>query len=110
MREKTGICIHTLDSSCKTYEIGLRQQPATDTRVTETSAEELTLKLLGERIKQATDPIFRRVEELCALLLRRTEMESNGNSEASGWRRNIESISPSSSWHDSVTMTSDGLR
>ena len=53
----------------------------------ETPDTELTLKSVDERIKQATDPILERVEELCALLASRTEMESAGNSEASGSRR-----------------------
>ena len=66
-----------------------------DIPVTETSADELTLRSVDEKIKQATDPILRRVEELCALLVGGTEMESAENSEASGSRRNHESISPS---------------
>ena len=71
-----------------------------DTLVTETSADELTLRSVDERIKQATDPILRRVEELCALLVGGTEMESAGNSEASGSRCNHEFISPSRNRHD----------
>ena len=39
-----------------------------DTPVTETSTDELTLRSVDERIKQATDLILRRVEEICALL------------------------------------------
>ena len=38
------------------------------TPVNETSVLELTLRSVGERIKHATDPILRRMEELCALL------------------------------------------
>ena len=53
-----------------------------DTRETGTSADELTLRSVDERIKQAIDPILRRVEELCALLAGWTETESAGNSEA----------------------------
>ena len=43
----------------------------------ETSPDELILRSVDERIKQANDPILRRVEELCALLVIRTEMEAN---------------------------------
>ena len=56
---------------------------------------ELTLRSVGERIKQATDPILKRVEELRALLASRREMESDGNSEAPGSRRDHELSSPS---------------
>ena len=39
-----------------------------DTPVTELSTDELTLRLVDERIQKATDLILRRVEELCTLL------------------------------------------
>ena len=71
-----------------------------DTSVDETPADELMLRLVGERIKQATAQILRRVEELCAMIASRTEMESAGNSETSGSRCNHESISPSRHWYD----------
>ena len=64
-------------------------KPALD----ETPFAELTLRSVHEKIKQATDPILRRVEKLIFLLASRTKMESAGNSEASGWRRNRESSS-----------------
>ena len=60
------------------------------------------LRSVDEKIKQATNPIHRRVEE-CALLASRTEMESAGNNEASGLRRNHESFSPSCNRYDMVT-------
>ena len=63
--------------------------------LSKTPDTELTLRSVGERIKQATDPILKRVEELCALLASRCEMESAGNSEASGSRRDREFSSPS---------------
>ena len=66
-----------------------------DTPVYETSADELTRSSVDKRIKRATNPLLRRVEELYALLAGRTEMESYGNSEASGSRRNHESFSTS---------------
>ena len=66
-----------------------------DTPASETSIDELTLRSVDEGIKQATGSILRLVEDLCALLAGRTEMEFVENSEASGSRRNRESISPS---------------
>ena len=65
-------------------------EPAVD----ETRTDELILRSVYERMKQATDPILRRVEKLCALLASRTEMKSAGNSEASGSRLNHEHSSP----------------
>ena len=67
----------------------------------ETFAGELTLKSVDDKIRQATDPILRTLEEVYALLANRTEMESTGNSEASVSRRNRESISPSRNRYDS---------
>ena len=61
---------------------------------------ELTLRSVDERIKQATDPILKRVEELCALPASRAKMESAGNSEASGSRRDRELSSPSRNRYD----------
>ena len=68
MSEQTIIGTETLDSSSETIELRFRQEPWMDTQVTDTSADELTLRSVEERIKQATDPILKRVEELCALL------------------------------------------
>ena len=67
--------------------------------MTETFTDELTLRSVDVRIRQATDPMCRRVENLYPLLVGRTETESAGNSEASGLRRNIESISPPRNRH-----------
>ena len=71
-------------------------EPALD----ETPDVELILRSVDEKIKQTTDPILRQVEKMCALLASRTEMESTGNSEASGSRRDGESSSPSRNRHD----------
>ena len=76
MREETESGNQTLDSSSETIELRFRQEPEMDTRANETSADELTLRLVGERIKQATDPILRRIEEICAPLASRTEVEA----------------------------------
>ena len=97
----------TIDSSSETIQLRFRQEPRIDTPAIETSADELTLRSVDERIKQATDPILRQVEELCALLADRTEMESAGNSEASGSRRNHESISLSRDRHDTRNLLCD---
>ena len=51
------------------------------------SASEMTFKSVDERIKQATDPVLRGVEELCALLESWTELESTENNETTGSRR-----------------------
>ena len=59
-----------------------------------THTDEFTLRSIDERIIQATDPILRRLVELCALLASRTEMESASNSEAPGSRRKHEPSSP----------------
>ena len=80
------------------------QKPEMDTPVSETSAVEVTLKSVDEQNKQATEPVLRRVEEICALLARRTELESTGNSEASVSRRNDESNSSSGNWHDKQSI------
>ena len=66
---------------------------------------ELTLRSVDERIKQVTDPILRRVEELCALLASWTEVESAGNSKASGARQDREFSSPSRNRYNSVVQT-----
>ena len=39
-----------------------------DTTKNEAHVDELTLRLVDERIKQAADPIFKLIEELSALL------------------------------------------
>ena len=94
MSEETEIGTQTIDSSSETIERRFKQESVVDTPVTVTSADELTLRSVKERIKQATDPILRGVEEFCSLLVGRTEMESAGIIEASGSRRNHECNSP----------------
>ena len=68
MREETEIGTQTLDRSSETIEPKLRQETEMEPTLDELFTDELTLRSVGERIKQATDPILRRVEELCALL------------------------------------------
>ena len=100
MSEETETGTQTFDSSSESIELRLRQEPEMEPAVDETTADELTLRSVDERIKQATDPIIRRVEELCVLVASRTEMESAGNSKTSGSRRNRESSSPTRNRHD----------
>ena len=72
-----------------------------DTPVIEITADELAVGSVDERIKESTDTILNRVEELIGLLASRIEMESAGNSETAGSRCDNESISPSGNQHDS---------
>ena len=95
MSEETEIGTQALDRSSETIEPRLRQETEMEPTLDEVFTDELTLRSVEEKIKQATDLILRRVEELCTLLASRTEMESAGNSEASGSRRNHESFSAS---------------
>ena len=67
MSDETEAGTQRLDSSSDTIVSRLRQELEKDSQGIESSANELTLRLVEERIKQATDPILRRVEELCAV-------------------------------------------
>ena len=87
MSEETEVGIQTLESSSETNELNFRQESDMDTPVTRTPAQEITVRSVDEPIKQASDLLLRRVDEICALLARRTEMESAGSREASGLRR-----------------------
>ena len=100
MSEETETGTQTFDSSSETIELRSRQETEMEPALGETPDVELTLRSVDGRIKQTSDPILKRVEELCALLASRTEMESTGNSEASGSRRDHESSSPSRNRHD----------
>ena len=100
MNEETEAGTQTFDSLSESIELRFRQESEMEPAVNETPAAGLTLKSLEEKIKQATDLILRRVEELCVLLASRREMESAGNSEASGSRSNRESSSPSNNRYD----------
>ena len=106
MSEGTETGTLTFDSSSGSIELGLKEETEMEPGVDETPADELTLRSVDERTKQATDPILRRVEELCALLASLTETEFAGNREASGSRRNRESSSPTRNRYDSPPLTS----
>ena len=100
MSEKSGARRLTFDGSSESIELGLRQESEMERTVDETHADEPNLMSVDEKIKQATDAILRRVEELFALLASCTEMEPAGNNEASSLRRNRESSSSSSNRYD----------
>ena len=80
MSEETETGTQIFDSSSETIKLRLRQKTEMEPTLSETPDVELILRSVDERIKQATDPILPRVEELCALLAGRTQMESAGNS------------------------------
>ena len=100
MSVKTEAWTRTVVSSSDTIDWRLRQEPEMDPQGIEISTDELTLRSVDEQIKQATDPILRRVEEYCALLAGRTELESAGNRETSGSRHENAPSSPSRPHHD----------
>ena len=103
MSNETEASFQTLDRSADTIDSKLRKEPEMDIQENEPSASELTLRSVDEWIKQATDPILRRVEEICVLLVSRTELKSTGNSEASGSRLDNTSTSPSGNRHGTLS-------
>ena len=74
LSEETEIGTQTLDSSSETIELRPTQEVEMELTLDETSTDELNIKSVDGRVKQATDPILRRVEELCVLLATCTEM------------------------------------
>ena len=54
----------------------------------------MTLRTSGERIKQTTDLILRRLEKLCGQVVGPTEIKSTENGPASASRRNHELNGP----------------
>ena len=77
-----------------------------DSQVIETTTNELTLRSIDGRIKQATDPILRRLEEIYVLLVAQTELETAGNNGASGSRRDKPSANEIISCHVSCHFSS----
>ena len=67
MRYQTEIGTQILGSSSERIQLILRRELVMKTTVN----EEPTLKSVDESIKQATDPIRKRVEKFCALLASR---------------------------------------
>ena len=104
MSEETETDIQMLDSYSETVELKLSQETERKPTLDELPTDEPTLRSVDERIKPDTDPIFRRVEKLCALPASPTEMESASNSEASSSRRNRESSSPSRNPYDTLQI------
>ena len=103
MSIETGVGSQTIDSSSDRIDLRLKKEREIDAQENEPSASELTPRLVDERIKQAIDPIFRRIEDFCALLVVQTELESAGNSDDSGSRRDNAFTGPSRDRHDSHT-------
>ena len=64
------------------------------------SASKITYRSLDEHNKQATDPIRRRMGDLCALLVGRPELELTGNSETNNSRRDNTSATPLGNRHN----------
>ena len=62
MSEETETSTQTFDGSSETIELRLRQETEMKPNLDETSTDELTSRSVDERIKQATDPILRRVK------------------------------------------------
>ena len=62
MSEETETGTQTFDGSSETIELRLRQETEMDPALDKTPAEDLTLRSVDKRIKQATDPILTRVE------------------------------------------------
>ena len=95
MSEETETGTQTFDSCSENIELRSSQETEMEPAFSETPDSELTLRSVDERIKQVTDPILKRVEELFAFRTSRTAMESAGNSEASVSRQDHELSSPS---------------
>ena len=55
MSEETETGMHTLDSSSATIKLRLRQETEREPTTDKTSTDELTLRSVDERMKQATD-------------------------------------------------------
>ena len=96
MSEESEAGTQTLDSSSETIALRLRQETEIEPTTEKTSIDEVTLRSRDKNIKQVTEPILRKVQEMCVLLASRNETESARNNEASRSRRNRESSSPSS--------------
>ena len=101
MSNETEAGTQRYNISSDSIEFGLRQETKMDSQENDFSSREITLRSVDDRIKQATDPFLRRVEELCALMKNWTELESSGNRRGTGCKRDITSTSPSSIQHDS---------
>ena len=80
MNEETKAGTETFDSSSEIIELRSKQETEMEPTLGETPDVELTLRSVVERIKQATYPILKRVEEKCALLKNRTRILTEGRS------------------------------
>ena len=64
MSEESETCTQTLDSSSETIELSLSQETELKPTLDEPPTDELTLSSVDESVKQATDPVLKRVEKL----------------------------------------------
>ena len=90
MSEEVETSTQKIDSYSESIELRLKQENEMDDTRDETSADELIVKSVDERITKATDALFRRVKELCVLIASRTEKGIRGQQrsirfEAQSW-------------------------
>ena len=78
MSEENETSTQTFDSSSETNELTSSPETERQPAFGETPDTELTLRSVNNKIQQSTDPTLKRVEQVCALLASRTEMESAG--------------------------------
>ena len=69
MSKQTKAGTQTLDCSFITVDLKLSQESEMDFQEIETSVDELIVWSVDDRMKEATDPILKRIGKLCALLL-----------------------------------------
>ena len=100
MSNETEAGTQTHDCSSDTIDLGAQQTPEINSQENESTCK-ITFMWVDKRVKQAIDPILRRVEELCVLLVCRVDLESTGNNKVIAWRRHNTSTSPSDNRHDS---------
>ena len=74
----------TVDSSSDIIELRHGQARHMDSQINEFSAGEVTNQSVNEQIKPATESILRQVERICTVLANRTDLNTAGNSEATG--------------------------
>ena len=88
------------DSSTETIELKQKQKPEMDSLDNNFCTNEITHSSVSEAIKRATESILRQVEEICALRAKKKEIETAGNSRATGFRRGI-----TSAWLQATGLT-----
>ena len=78
----------TLSSPYETTELNTsRSKNMSNQNAKNTSSHVVTHQSISEQKKFPTDPIFKQVERLCVILTEKDNLNSTGNSNASGYRR-----------------------